>query len=92
VADQTYVLVDSSKYGHNCLTSFARLRDVELTITDGRLPRSQAKKLEAAGAKLRIADVTKAGLNRAGGASDASTSSQTSSRNNDLPLQRKGKR
>jgi DeoR family transcriptional regulator of aga operon/DeoR family fructose operon transcriptional repressor len=92
VANQTYVLVDSSKYGHNCLTSFARLRDVELTITDSRLPRSQAKKLEAAGAKLRIADVKKANLNRTDGASDALNSIQMSSRNSDLPLQRKGKR
>ena len=71
VADRTYVLVDSSKYGHNCLTSFARLRDVDLTITDGRLPRSHAKKLEAAGAKLRIADLKQANLNRAGGAPGA---------------------
>jgi DeoR/GlpR family transcriptional regulator of sugar metabolism len=70
-ADQTYVLVDSSKYGHNCLTSFARLRDVELTITDSRLPRSQAKKLEAAGAKLRIADLERADPNRAEGAPGA---------------------
>jgi DeoR/GlpR family transcriptional regulator of sugar metabolism len=71
IAEETYVLVDSSKYGHNCLTSFARLRDVDLTITDGRLPRGQAKKLEAAGAKLRIADVKQASLNRAEGAPDA---------------------
>src|SRR6202008_900135 len=53
VADETYVLVDSSKYGHNCLTSFARLRDVDLTITDSGLPPSQAKALEANGARLR---------------------------------------
>jgi DeoR/GlpR family transcriptional regulator of sugar metabolism len=92
IADETYVLVDSSKYGHNCLTSFARLRDVDLTITDSHLRRGQAKKLEAAGARLRIADVKKANLDQAGGASDALTAIQTSSRNNDLPLQRKGKR
>ena len=36
-ANETYVLVDSSKYGHRCLTSFARLRDVDLTITDYNL-------------------------------------------------------
>jgi DeoR/GlpR family transcriptional regulator of sugar metabolism len=92
IADQTYVLVDSSKYGHNCLTSFARLRDVDLTITDSHLSRNHAKKLEATGAKLRIADVKKANLNRAEGASNALNSIQTSSRNNDLPLQRKGNR
>jgi DeoR/GlpR family transcriptional regulator of sugar metabolism len=87
IADETYVLVDSSKYGHNCLTSFARLRDVDLTITDSRLPRSKAKALEASGAKLRIVDVKELDRNKA---ADNSTAIQTSSRNNGLPLQRKG--
>jgi DeoR/GlpR family transcriptional regulator of sugar metabolism len=59
-ADETYVLVDSSKYGHDCLTSFARLRDVDLTITDSRLSRSKAAILEAAGARLCVVDVAKA--------------------------------
>ena len=52
-------LVDSSKYGHRCLTSFARLRDVDLTITDSNLARSKAKVLEAAGATIQIADPDK---------------------------------
>ena len=56
-ADETYVLVDSSKYGHDCLTSFARLRDVDLTITDSHLSRSKAAILEAAGARLCIVDL-----------------------------------
>ncbi len=63
VADETYVLVDSSKYGHNCLTSFARLRDVDLTITDSHLSISKAKSLEAAGATLRIVEVRGTDLN-----------------------------
>jgi|SRR6516162_2208919 len=46
-----------SKYGHDCLTSFVQLRDVDLTITDNSLPRAKAKTLEAVGAKLRIAEV-----------------------------------
>jgi DeoR/GlpR family transcriptional regulator of sugar metabolism len=54
-SEQTYVLVDSSKYGHNCLSSFTRLRDVALTITDSQLTRSKQKALENTGAKLRIA-------------------------------------
>ena len=54
-SELTYVLVDSSKYGHNCLSSFTRLRDVALTITDSQLTRSKQKTLENAGAKLRIA-------------------------------------
>jgi DeoR/GlpR family transcriptional regulator of sugar metabolism len=40
-SEKTYVLVDSSKYGHNCLSSFTRLRDVALTITDSQLTRSK---------------------------------------------------
>jgi DeoR/GlpR family transcriptional regulator of sugar metabolism len=56
-SEKTYVLVDSSKYGHNCLSSFTRLRDVALTITDSQLTRSKQKALENAGAKLRIVDL-----------------------------------
>jgi hypothetical protein len=70
VSDQTYVLVDSSKYGHNCLTSFARLRDVDLTITDSHLSNSKAKSLEAAGATLRMADVRGTDLNSAAKGAD----------------------
>jgi DeoR/GlpR family transcriptional regulator of sugar metabolism len=55
-SEQTYVLVDSSKYGHNCLSSFTRLRDVALTITDNQLARGAQKTLEDTGAKLRITD------------------------------------
>src|SRR4030095_1092469 len=61
-ANETYVLVDSSKYGHRCLTSFARLRDVDLTITDNNLSRSKAKILEAAGATIQIVDPDKMDL------------------------------
>jgi hypothetical protein len=84
IADETYVLVDSSKYGHNCLTSFVQLRDVRLTITDNRLPRAKAKTLQAAGAKLRIAEVAdEARLNRApSGALNLSTAIETPSGNN----------
>jgi DeoR/GlpR family transcriptional regulator of sugar metabolism len=94
IADKTYVLVDSSKYGHNCLTSFAQLRDVHLTITDSGLPRSKAKALEAIGARLRIAEVVeKADLNReSASTTNASTAVETPTRNGQLPLRRKGTR
>jgi DeoR/GlpR family transcriptional regulator of sugar metabolism len=93
IADETYVLVDSSKYGHNCLTSFAHLRDVHLTITDSGLPRSKAKALEAVGARLRIAEmVEKADLNHeSAGTANASTAVETPTRNGQLPLRRKGR-
>jgi DeoR/GlpR family transcriptional regulator of sugar metabolism len=93
IADETYVLVDSSKYGHNCLTSFVQLRDVRLTITDNRLARAKAKTLQAAGAKLRIAEVAdEAHLNRAPScALNLSTAIETPSGNNQMPTQTKGK-
>ena len=60
-ANETYVLADSSKYGHHCLTSFARLDDVDLTITDGHLSPAKAKGLRAAGATLEVVPVPKTG-------------------------------
>jgi DeoR/GlpR family transcriptional regulator of sugar metabolism len=64
VSLEKYVLVDSSKFGDQCLTRFAQLRDVDLTITDSHLPKAKAKALEAAGATLRIVDVGKTEIKR----------------------------
>jgi hypothetical protein len=86
--DETYVLVDSSKYGHDCLTSFARLRDVDLTITDSHLFRSKAAILEAAGARLCIVDVAKANLD---GEAAGPKGEQTPSRDKAKPLDRRGR-
>ena len=82
-SNETYVLVDSSKYGHRCLTSFARLRNVNLTITDNNLARSKMKMLEAAGATIQIVDPAKMEL-----ASDSSQTlaNRTASRNSSWPL------
>jgi DeoR/GlpR family transcriptional regulator of sugar metabolism len=90
IADKTHILVDSSKYGHDCLTSFAHLRDVYLTITDNGLARSKAKALEAVGARLRIAEVVeKADSNReSAGSTKTSTAVETPTRNGQLPLHR----
>jgi DeoR/GlpR family transcriptional regulator of sugar metabolism len=33
-ADESYVLADSSKFGHSCLASFAIAKDIDLTVTD----------------------------------------------------------
>lgn len=62
VSREKYVLVDSSKFGDQCLTRFANLRDIDLTITDSRLPKAKIKALEAAGATLRIVDAGKTEL------------------------------
>ena len=64
VSREKYVLVDSSKFGDQCLTRFANLRDIDLTITDSRLPKAKIKALEAAGANLRIVDAGKTELKR----------------------------
>jgi DeoR/GlpR family transcriptional regulator of sugar metabolism len=64
VSREKYVLVDSSKFGDQCLTRFANLRDIDLTITDSRLPKAKIKALEAAGATLRIVDAGRTELKR----------------------------
>ena len=66
VSEEIYVLVDSSKYGDQCLTRFAHLRDVDLTITDSRLSKNKAKALEAAGATLRVVGVARTDFDRDG--------------------------
>jgi DeoR/GlpR family transcriptional regulator of sugar metabolism len=66
VSEEIYVLVDSSKYGDQCLTRFADLRDVDLTITDSHLSKNKAKALEAAGATLRVVDVARTDFHRDG--------------------------
>jgi DeoR/GlpR family transcriptional regulator of sugar metabolism len=60
VSKEIYVLVDSSKYGDQCLTRFAHLRDVDLTITDSHLLKSKVKAIEAAGGTIRVVEVGKA--------------------------------
>jgi len=66
VSEEIYVLVDASKYGDQCLTRFAHLRDVDLTITDSRLSKNNAKALVAAGATLRVVDVARTDFDRDG--------------------------
>jgi DeoR family transcriptional regulator of aga operon/DeoR family fructose operon transcriptional repressor len=38
-ADETYVLTDSSKFGHACLATYAQLEEVSLIITDSNIPK-----------------------------------------------------
>ena len=91
IADKTHVLADSSKYGHDCLTSFAHLRDVYLTITDNGLARSKADALEAVGARLRIVEVVeKADPNCESAGSTKASAVETPWRHGQLPLHRQG--
>jgi DeoR/GlpR family transcriptional regulator of sugar metabolism len=93
VSLEKYVLVDSSKFGDQCLTRFAHLRDVDLTITDSHLPKAKVRALEAAGASLRIVDVGRTELKRdEKGASFANGEESAVSPSRTLNLHRNRKR
>jgi DeoR family transcriptional regulator of aga operon/DeoR family fructose operon transcriptional repressor len=53
-ADETYVLTDSSKFGHACLASFARLSEVHFTLTDSGIPPEFREAFERRGIGLRL--------------------------------------
>ncbi|HEY5743196.1 MAG TPA: DeoR/GlpR family DNA-binding transcription regulator [Terrimicrobiaceae bacterium] len=54
IADKTYVLTDSSKFGHNCIVSFAKCSDVHLTLTDSRLSQKIFQEFKQHGTELRV--------------------------------------
>jgi DeoR/GlpR family transcriptional regulator of sugar metabolism len=54
IADKTYVLTDSSKFGHNCMVSFAKCSEIHLTLTDPRLPQKVLKEFKQQGVDVRI--------------------------------------
>lgn len=53
-ADETYVLTDSSKFGHACLASFAKLSEMHLTLTDSGIPPEFREAFEKLGIGLSI--------------------------------------
>ena len=55
-ADETYVLTDSSKFGHACLASFAQLAEVHFTLTDSGIPAEFREAFEKRGIGLRLLD------------------------------------
>jgi len=55
-ADETYVLTDSSKFGHACLASFAQLTEVHFTLTDSGIPAEFREVFEKRGIGLRLLD------------------------------------
>jgi DeoR/GlpR family transcriptional regulator of sugar metabolism len=55
-ADESYVLTDSSKFGHTCLTSFASLEEVHMTITDREIPPEFHKAFTKRSIGLQIID------------------------------------
>jgi len=56
-ADETYVLTDSTKFGHACLAAFASLNDVYLTITDFGMPAEFAEAFTKRGIRFQAVNV-----------------------------------
>jgi len=54
IADKTYVLTDSSKFGHNCMVSFAKCSEIHLTLTDPRLPQKILKEFKQHRVDVRV--------------------------------------
>ena len=55
IADKAYVLTDSSKFGHNCIASFAKSSDIHLTLTDSGIPPKVVKDFKQHGIDIQIA-------------------------------------
>jgi DeoR/GlpR family transcriptional regulator of sugar metabolism len=53
IADKAYVVTDSSKFGHNCMVSFARSSDIHITLTDSGLPQNVLKEFRQHGFDIR---------------------------------------
>jgi DeoR/GlpR family transcriptional regulator of sugar metabolism len=56
-ADETYVLTDSTKFGHACLTAFASLKEVHLLITDFGMPAEFVDAFTKRGIRFRAVSV-----------------------------------
>ena len=56
-ADETYILCDSSKFGYNCLVSFAHLSAIQLVITDSGISPNHFEELGREGIQSKIIDL-----------------------------------
>jgi DeoR/GlpR family transcriptional regulator of sugar metabolism len=56
--DETYVLCDSSKFGHNCLVSFARLSAIQLLLTDSGISPKILEELARQGIEPELVEVS----------------------------------
>src|SRR5438132_1087476 len=55
IQEEACILADSSKFGHECLVSFADLSDIHLIITDSEIPVEYAKEFKKRGVHYLIA-------------------------------------
>jgi DeoR family transcriptional regulator of aga operon/DeoR family fructose operon transcriptional repressor len=53
IADKAYVMTDSSKFGHNCMVSFARCSRIDMTLTDSGVPQKVLKEFRQHGLDIR---------------------------------------
>jgi DeoR family transcriptional regulator, aga operon transcriptional repressor len=53
-ADESYVLADSTKFGHACLATFANLSEIHLTITDFGMPAEFAEAFTKRGVRFQV--------------------------------------
>jgi DeoR/GlpR family transcriptional regulator of sugar metabolism len=56
-ADETFVLTDSTKFGHACLTTFANLSEIQLTITDFGMPAEFADAFRKRGVQFQVVNL-----------------------------------
>jgi DeoR/GlpR family transcriptional regulator of sugar metabolism len=59
-ADESYILTDSSKFGHACLASFAKLSEIHLTLTDAGMPPEFQQEFSRRGVGFEIVDLNAA--------------------------------
>ena len=53
-ADESYILADSTKFGHDCLVSFATLSNIHLILTDSGIPSEYMGEFRKRGIKYQI--------------------------------------
>ena len=56
-ADESYVLADSTKFGHACLANFASLSEIHLTITDFGMPAEFSEAFTKRGVRLQVVEL-----------------------------------
>jgi DeoR/GlpR family transcriptional regulator of sugar metabolism len=56
-ADESYVLADSTKFGHACLATFASLSEIHLTITDFGMPAEFSEAFTKRGVRFQVVEL-----------------------------------
>ena len=54
-ATETYIIADSSKFGHDCLVSFAGVASIHLLITDSGIPAEYIREFRERGIRYQVA-------------------------------------